>query len=106
MTHERIGAYLRNRETGRFHPLVYRPAPLPGGAKPQGADRYRTLGHHTNGYDSFEEAQSYFTKDAPHVPDTGIIYDWDGTTEGGAMTMFFPDDLGVVPYGHRYEQPQ
>lgn len=36
----------------RFHPIVFRDAPFPSGG-----DRYKSKGHHTEGFESMEDAQ-------------------------------------------------
>lgn len=42
-------------DTGRFHPCYYRMAPLPGNTvEPM---RYKSKGHHTEGFATLEEAQ-------------------------------------------------
>jgi hypothetical protein len=44
-----------SERTGRFHPCYYRMAPLPGNTvEPM---RYKSGGHHTEGFKTLEEAQ-------------------------------------------------
>lgn len=46
-------AILKNESLNKFHPIVYRYAPLPGGSD---VPRFRSLFHHTNGFVFQEEA--------------------------------------------------
>lgn len=83
---------LKNTSTGRFHPIPFRRAPMPGGADAaMTAQRYKSIGHHTSGYPTLEEAQAYIA--TRHSPEnqmvfTGVIWDWDGTGVP-AMVEFF-----------------
>ena len=58
-----IGAMLHNEKLDRFHPLFFRPAPMPGGKDADMmAQRYRSHGHHTDGFATLEEAEEYMRK--------------------------------------------
>jgi hypothetical protein len=48
-----IIANLKNLQTGKFHPIVYRFYPLPNECP---VPRYKSFGHHTNGFVFREEA--------------------------------------------------
>ena len=48
----------RDTRTGRHHPMWYSPAPMPGPG-PHAVDRYRSMGHHTTGFDTAEQAQTW-----------------------------------------------
>lgn len=41
-------------ETGKHHPLVLREAPFAGRNQPKGCRRFRSSGHHSEGFDSRE----------------------------------------------------
>lgn len=60
-----------NTTTDRWHPMVYRPDPLPGPG-PHAVDRYKSLGHHTEGFDTREDA------DANQREASEKIRVWDG----------------------------
>lgn len=45
-----------NKKTNRFHPIVFRWAPLPGPQKDGIPIRYKSQGHHTEGFDTREES--------------------------------------------------
>ena len=75
---------LKNTKTGRFHPIPFRMAILPGGVD---AGRYKSIAHHTSGFDTIEQAKDHIAGREDFL-DTGKIYDWDG--EGvPAMVEFF-----------------
>lgn len=80
-------AYLVNFATDRFHPILFRLSPTPSGIQ-----RYKSKGHHTIGFDTFEEAEKHVLEEM--VPKLGgarvvsNVYDWDG--EGvPAMIEYF-----------------
>lgn len=80
---------LKNTQTGRFHPIVFRPAPMPGGADAESnAMRHKSLGHHTNGLDTIEAANDWIAQQGSMV-NAGVVYDWDGVGVP-AMVEWFP----------------
>ncbi len=48
-----VVAILKNDKTGRWHPIVYREAPIPGDVGPR---RWKSKMHHTAGFDDREGA--------------------------------------------------
>lgn len=66
---------------------------MPGGAETGPAFRYKSAGHHTDGFATIEEAEESIAKAAQTdvaagVKDSGRRWDWDG--EGvPAMVEFF-----------------
>jgi|GEM_PF-3985947 len=79
---------LKNTATGRFHPISFRPAPLPGGSS---IPRYKSIGHHTEGFDSVEAAKEWVTTkvvEGKAVDKTTTVVDWDGNGIP-AMVEFF-----------------
>lgn len=70
---------LTNTKTGRFHPIVFRRSPLPSeGARDETvAQRHKSIGHHTDGFDTIEEAEKHLA-DHPEVEDKGARWAWDG----------------------------
>jgi hypothetical protein len=69
---------LLNTATGRYHPIIFRPAPMPGGAiASMSAQRYRSAGHHTTGFATLAEAEAYITEH-PEWTATGATWEWDG----------------------------
>lgn len=79
---------LQNTVSGRWHPILFRPAPLPGGKDSDlAAQRYRSLGHHTEGFATKEEAMAHIEA-SDKMEWRGLIWEWDG--EGTpAMTEWF-----------------
>jgi hypothetical protein len=43
-------------DTGKYHPVYFRLAPMPGPG-PDTVDRYKSVGHHTVGFELLEDAQ-------------------------------------------------
>ncbi len=79
---------LTNTKTGRFHPIIFRDAPMPGNADDAwAARRYKSLGHHTVGFDTLEEAQAHI-KAEPRYWDSGAFWEWDGE-DVPAIVHFF-----------------
>lgn len=79
---------LKNEKTGRYHPIPFRWAPLPGGKDADmTAQRYKSIGHHTDGFDTIEEAKANISKNEA-CDYVGMVWNWDG--EGtSAMTQWF-----------------
>lgn len=79
---------LKNTKTGRFHPIVFSPAPMPGLAdlKARAPQRYRSLGHHTDGFETVEAAIGYIREN--HLAWMDRTLDWSGE-DVPAITEFF-----------------
>ncbi len=77
---------IKNTATNRFHPVSFRPAPLPGGSD---IPRYKSAGHHTVGFDTEEEAIGWVKSSASMilVPNR---YEWEGE-DVPALVDFFTD---------------
>lgn len=78
---------LTNQKTGRFHPIVFRYSPPPGEFIDTGPQRYKSLGHHTEGFDNLDDAKAYITGNA-ELNDTGAHWEWDGE-EVPALVCWF-----------------
>lgn len=50
---------VRMVKSNTFHPVVYRYAPYPGYNLKEEPIRVKSIGHHTEGFGSLEEAQAY-----------------------------------------------
>ena len=81
---------LINVAAGRYHPLSFRLAPLHGGACVRGVDRYRSFGHHTEGFATKEEAVQWI-RQKPELRLTSREWQWDGIGTP-AITDFFTED--------------
>lgn len=81
-----------NKQTGTFHPILFRPAPMPSGMdEDSGACRYRSAAHHTEGFATEAEADAWIDR---NVTDHGHVrsdckWEWDGTDKP-VMTTWFP----------------
>ena len=81
---------LHNRETGRFHPIAFRPAPLPSGpvgGSGSGYERFKSIGHHTNGFDTEKEALAYIKEHADWLWMEEFL-EWDGEGSPAAVSFF------------------
>ena len=91
-----IGCMLHNTATDRWHPIFFRPAPMPSGTDTdRKMMRHRSWGHHTDGFATLEEAVADGM--AMCTAETGIV--WDGTMwtwngqEKPVLTAWFPLSL-------------
>jgi len=52
---------LKNTSTGRFHPISFRMAPRPSETVEDSLDgcRHKSIGHHTEGFDTIEGAKEW-----------------------------------------------
>jgi hypothetical protein len=84
-----IACMLINVQTKRWHPILFREALFPGC---ESLGRYKSSGHHTNGFDTIEEAISSLRDcDIFKVKLVCNIYSWDGK-ETPAMVELIPND--------------
>jgi len=83
--------YLMNAKTGRCHPISFRLGPAPSSSPDDDVQRYKSLGHHTAGFDTIEQARewvvSYRTDDFEMI-DIGTVWEWDGE-DVPAMVQWF-----------------
>lgn len=73
-------ALIHNTSNGRWHPVVFVDAPFPGGCD---LKRYRSKGHHTDGFDTRDAAVTHASKDlAPRIARARLaldkVFEWDG----------------------------
>ena len=86
---------LTNVKTGRFHPISFRMAPMPGNADANTtAQRYKSAGHHTEGFDTKEQAVAWMVENA----EKGVInveteYGWDGEGVPAMVEWFTSEQL-------------
>lgn len=87
---------LRNMKDGRFHPIIFRMAPMPGAADVElMAQRFKSMGHHTQGFASMDEVSAYFADPeviAKGIKDTGRKWDWDGEEVPAMVEFFSPEE--------------
>jgi len=87
------GGILTNKATGRFHPIVFRWGPAPSGPLDGGVERYKSLGHHTDGFDTLEEAQATFKEGgmlSEGYYDSGMQWMWGGDDIPAIVAWFGP----------------
>lgn len=86
-----VVAMLHNTALNRWHPILFWNYPRPSEDENEPATRYKSRGHHTEGFDTQEAANGHAKELAERqsgrfVPD--LIYQWDG--EGvPAMIEYF-----------------
>lgn len=70
---------LWNTVTGRYHPLPFRLAPLPGeGDLTTGLHQFRSMGHHIEGFDTIEAALSHIAEHESWIC-INLAWPWNGT---------------------------
>lgn len=86
---------ITNTTKGTFHPIYFRLAPLPGGAQVAGMDRYKSAFHHTNGFNTIEEAEASIVSAAENsnspvtgTVDSGRRWEWDGDGAPAIVDFF------------------
>lgn len=94
-----IVSMLHNKTTNRYHPILFGYSPPPSGDLDSGAQRYRSRVHHTDGYDTRDEAMNGAAQlaDKCQPAECALAGDieWDG--EGvPAMTLWFAKLDGVL----------
>lgn len=68
---------LKNNKTGRFHPISFRLAPVPSSTEKDAAQRFKSIGHHTIGFDTLEAAREWVSsKDELRLIE--VVWQWDG----------------------------
>jgi hypothetical protein len=78
---------LHNTSTDRWHPILFRHAPPPSGDVTS-ASRYKSIGHHTEGFKSKQEALDHI-KANDTLEWMNTVWDWDGS-ETPAMVIWGP----------------
>ena len=88
-----IFGMLLNTKTHRWHPILFRPAPMPGDPEMK-IPRYKSKGHHTEGFETEDEALGYIlTACEQHgFENRTDEYQalWNGEEVPLAMTYFAP----------------
>ncbi len=72
---------LKNMKTGRYHPIVFRPGPAPSSDPSDPVQRFKSKGHHTDGFDTRELAFAYFEDEKVKEAGvwwTGVEWNWSG----------------------------
>lgn len=67
-----------NTATGRFHPIVFRRAPLPSHYSEPGPQRHKSIGHHTEGFATKDDAIAHIEAHSDWR-NTGMEWEWDGS---------------------------
>jgi hypothetical protein len=81
---------LLNKLTNRYHPISFRVSPRPSDDMVGGSCRYKSVGHHTDGFDTQAEAEAFIEKHAENgAIAMGAVWEWDGV-ELPAMVMDLP----------------
>ncbi|MBI4120735.1 MAG: hypothetical protein HY457_00560 [Parcubacteria group bacterium] len=88
---------LKNTATNRFHPISFRLAPMPGNADERAqAQRYKSVGHHAEGFDTLEAAQQWISEQKEKgLVDVGVVWEWDGDGTPAMVEWFSKEQLTV-----------
>ena len=79
---------LRNTETDRYHPIIFRPAPMASQADTDsGAMRHKSGAHHTEGLDTLELAQAWIAE-RDYCVDAGVVWNWTGEGRPAMVEWF------------------
>lgn len=71
-------AIVKNTATGRFHPMLFRPAPRPSDDVACGTIcRHRSIGHHTEGFPDLASAEGYVA-DCETFRPIALVFEWSG----------------------------
>ena len=80
---------LHNTRTNRYHPMPFRYAPPPSGdlfeGTPRAVGRFRSIGHHTEGFATLEEAVAW-TSAQPNGYIVAGVWPWDGVESPAVVT--------------------
>ena len=95
-----VAAILHNTATNRWHPIFYREVPLPGPDTPGKPVRHKSIGHHTDGFATRQEAvtsaegTAKLIVDKGQAPSVGLTLtedqdgEWDGTSIPADVAFF------------------
>ena len=89
---------LHNTKTGRFHPIAFRQAPMPGLVDLNAeAQRYKSLAHRPEGFETKELALENIRSDPAHMRlIEALEYQWDEAEEPiPARVEFIPKNLMI-----------
>lgn len=95
-----IVGMIHNQKADRWHPVIFREAPLPGPPEPDKPVRHKSAGHHTEGFETREaalesvpELAARLEEQSGQKPKLALEKDfpWDGE-EIPAMVVYFACD--------------
>ena len=84
-----VVAILEDVQHKRFHPIIFAESPLPGGGV-DGLVRYKSTGHHTEGFDSREAAEADAEATVPRLMEHTV-----GTVDAMLTGSFLWDGNGI-----------
>jgi hypothetical protein len=101
-----IVALIHNQKLNRWHPVIYRESPLPGPDSPDKPVRHKSLGHHTEGFPTRDEAITNANTMAKKIVEGGhwtackLALDedlpWDGEDIPADVAFFVPNPDGTM----------
>lgn len=101
-----IVANLHNVQTNRFHPILFIESPLPGPPSDDKPIRHKSKGHHTEGFETREEAIAHCQELIPQlIPDSigeprlciDKDFPWDGDDIPAMVVVFIERDGKLQP---------
>jgi hypothetical protein len=101
-----IISMLHNTKLSRWHPIIFRESPLPGGGGSMQSIRYKSVGHHTEGFETREAAlaaiDSIIEKITPDCVGPVVKcldgdFLWDGEGIPAMVVFFATEDGKAIP---------
>ena len=102
-----IIALLHNTKLNRWHPILFQESPLPGPPSPDKPVRHKSVGHHTSGFETKDEAVAEASKMVDQLAPSAIgrvqlaltpQIPWDGEGIPASVIFFVADGSGnLVP---------
>ena len=99
-------AMIHNEKLGRWHPVIFIEDPLPGPPSEDKPVRHKTVGHHTAGFETREEALDDVENDLKARVESEAIggvklcldedMPWDGEGIPAEMAFFAETPAGLV----------
>ncbi len=101
-----IVAMLHNTKLNRWHPITFQEAPLPGPPSTDKLIRHKSLGHHTEGFSTRDEAVIFAKEHAVRIKEVSVDggaqtcldedIPWNGEDVPAISTFFTESEMSVV----------
>lgn len=89
-----LAAMIHDATHDKWHPVIFRDAPLPGADQPGKPRRLKSVGHHTAGFPNCAEAETWLKAMHEGLPyDKEALFPWDG--EGIPALVVFCNEEGT-----------
>lgn len=88
-----LAAMIHDSTHDKWHPVIFRDAPLPGPDRRGKPRRLKSVGHHTTGFPDRTEAETWLKAMHEHLPYDNTLFPWDGA--GVPALVVFCDEEGT-----------